>query len=116
MVLKSPPVHIIINNEENVTMRTETRIDRVKDKILPVLRKYDVRQASFFGSIVRGRWDKTSDIDILVRLSDDLSLFDFIGLKNELEDTVGRKVDLVEYETIKEALKERILSEQVPIL
>ena len=116
MVLKSLPVHIIINSEENAAMRTETRIDRVKDKILPVLQKYEVKQASFFGSIVRGKWNKKSDIDILVRLSDDLSLLDFIGLKHELEDTVGRKVDLVEYETIKEALKERILSEQVPIL
>ena len=106
MVLKSLPVHIIINSEENAAMRTETRIDRVKDKILPVLQKYEVKQASFFGSIVRGKWNKKSDI----------SLLDFIGLKHELEDTVGRKVDLVEYETIKEALKERILSEQVPIL
>ena len=97
-------------------MRTDTRIDNVRDKILPVLRRYEVKQASFFGSIVKGKWSKTSDIDILVKLSDELSLFDFIGLKNELEDTVGRKVDLVEYETIKEGLKERILSEQVPIL
>ncbi len=114
--MKSLPVHTIISVEEKGNMSTGTRIDSVKDKILPVLQKYDVKQASFFGSIVKGKWGKKSDIDILVRLSDELSLLDFIGLKNELEDTVGRKVDLVEYETIKEALKERILSEQVPIL
>ncbi|UCH96934.1 MAG: nucleotidyltransferase family protein [Candidatus Aminicenantes bacterium] len=97
-------------------MKPGNRIDNVKDKILPVLAKYQVKKASFFGSIVRGELDKESDIDILVELSDDLSLLDFIGLKNELEDTVGRKVDLVEYGTIKRALKKRILSEQVPIL
>ncbi len=97
-------------------MKTVNRIDSLKDKILPVLEKYQVKKASFFGSIIRGEFDEESDIDILVELSDELSLFDFIGLKNELEDTVGKKVDLVEYGTIKRALKKRILSEQVPIL
>lgn len=96
-------------------MRTENRLDSVKEKILPVLHKYDVRKASFFGSITHGKLKKGSDIDILVELSDQLNLFDFIGLKNELEDTVGRKVDLVEFATIKRALKEKILAEQVPI-
>lgn len=92
------------------------RIDNVKKKILPVLAKFQVKRASFFGSIVKGKLKKGSDIDILVELSDEWDLFDFIELKNQLEDTVGRKVDLVEYETIKEALKERILAEQVPII
>ena len=91
-------------------------IQKMKTKILPVLNKYQVRKASFFGSITRGDFKKDSDIDILVELSNELSLFDFIGLKNELEDTVERKVDLVEYETIKEPLREKILAEQVHIL
>ena len=91
-------------------------IQKMKTKILPVLKKYQVRKASFFGSITRGDFSNDSDIDILVELSNELSLFDFIGLKNELEDTVDRKVDLVEYETIKEPLREKILAEQVHIL
>lgn len=91
-------------------------IQKITTKILPVLKKYQVRKASFFGSITRGDFKKDSDIDILVELSNELSLFDFIGLKNELEDTVERKVDLVEYDTIKEPLREKILAEQVHIL
>ena len=97
-------------------MALRNRIENVKSMVVPVLEKYQVKKASFFGSIARGKLEKESDIDILVELSDEWSLFDFIGLKNELEDAVGRKVDLVEYETIKKPLKERILSEQVPIL
>jgi predicted nucleotidyltransferase len=97
-------------------MKTDNRINNVKDKIIPVLEKYEVKKASFFGSIARGNLKKGSDIDILVELSDELSLFDFIGLKHELEDTIGRKVDLVEYDTLKQALKPRILAEQVPIM
>ena len=97
-------------------MNRERIIETVKSRILPILRKHHVKKASFFGSITREELKKESDIDILVELSDDISLFDSIGLKNELEDTVEKKVDLVEYDTLKAPLKERILAEQVPIL
>ncbi len=92
-------------------------IDEVKKKIRPVLKKYDLIKAGVFGSIVRGELKKDSDVDILVEIGkDDLSLLDFVGIKLELEDALGRKVDLVEYDTIKPLLKERILAEEVPIL
>jgi len=44
------------------------------------------------------------------------SSLDFVGLKLEIEEALGRKVDLVEYSTIKPLLRERILKEQVEIL
>ncbi len=40
-----------------------------------------------------------SDIDILVEIEKDISLLDFVGLKLEIEEALGRKVDLVEYNT-----------------
>ena len=51
-----------------------------------------------------------------VELDDDLSLLDVVRINRELEEALGRKVDLVEYETIKPIIKERILSEEVRIL
>jgi len=57
-----------------------------------------------------------SDIDIVVKIEKDISLLDFVGLKLEIEEVLGRKVDLVEYNTIKPLLRERILKEQVVIL
>jgi predicted nucleotidyltransferase len=96
-------------------MNDESRINRVKEKILPVLTRYQVKKASFFGSFARGKVNRNSDVDILVELSDASSLFDFINLKNELEDTVGRKVDLVEYDTLKSSIRNKILSEQVSL-
>jgi predicted nucleotidyltransferase len=45
-----------------------------------------------------------------------LDLFDFIGIQLELEEALGRKVDLGEYSTIKQVVREQIMSEQVPIL
>jgi hypothetical protein len=97
-------------------MALENIIQKMKTKILPILKKYQVKKASFFGSITQGNFKKDSDIDILVELSNESSLFDFIGLKNELEDTVERKIDLVEYDTIKKPIREKILAGQVHIL
>ena len=55
-------------------------------------------------------------MDILVEFPKEKSLFDFIGLKLELEEMLQKKVDLVEYETIKPRLRQYILTEQVQIL
>lgn len=54
--------------------------------------------------------------DILVEIEKDISLLDFVDLKLEIEEKLGRKVDLVEYSTIKPLLKDVILREQVAIL
>ena len=92
------------------------RIEEIRRRIIPILRKYGVRSASIFGSAVRGEMKEDSDIDILVEIDRDISLLEFIALKLELEDVLGRKVDLVEFEAIKPRLKDRILKEQVVIL
>ncbi len=91
-------------------------IEEIKRKILPILQRYGVKRVGLFGSCVRGEMRKDSDIDILVEIEKDISLLDFIGVKLEIEEKLGRKVDLVEYNTIKPPLKVRILKEQVVIL
>lgn len=44
------------------------------------------------------------------------SLFDLVDLKLDLEETLGRKVDITTYRSIYSELRERILAEQVVIL
>jgi hypothetical protein len=80
------------------------------------LKKYGVTRAGIFGSVVRGEARKDSDIDILVEIESRMSLIDFAGLKLELEEALGRKVDLGEYSVIKPIIKEQILKEEVSIL
>ena len=72
-------------------------VEQMKEKIRALLVKRGVRKAALFGSHVRGDAGEDSDVDILVELDDSLSLLVFIGLKLELEDSIGKRVDLVEY-------------------
>lgn len=92
-------------------------IKEIKNKIKPILKNHDVKRAAFFGSYARGKQKKNSDVDILIEYKkNDKSLFDFIGLKLELEDKLNKKVDLVEYSTIRSRIKDKVLEEQLSIL
>lgn len=91
-------------------------INEVKSKILPVLYRHKVKRAALFGSLVRGELREDSDIDILVEIDKDVSLLDFIGLKQDIEDQLQRRVDLAEYDMLKPRIKDVILKEQLVIL
>jgi hypothetical protein len=91
-------------------------IDEVKVKVVPILKRYGVKRAAVFGSLVRGEDTETSDIDILVDLPKKASLLDLAGLKIDLEELLGREVDVITYDSINPLLKDRILSEEVAIL
>ena len=91
-------------------------IKEIENKILPVLRKYHVRRASLFGSIVRGEMTEESDIDLLVELPETASLLDLAGLKIDIEELLGRNVHVLTYDSLHPLLRDRILSEQVAIL
>lgn len=87
-------------------------IQRITNLSLPILKKYGVKKAALFGSVVRGEATEQSDIDMLVELPEKMSLFDFIDIQIALEETLEKKVDLVDYDAIKPRLKPYILHEQ----
>ena len=61
-----------------------------------VLEKHaEVKLAYVFGSWAEGRATDKSDVDVAIYVGDRLSWRDYVALKNELEDAVGRPVDLV---------------------
>lgn len=91
-------------------------LESIKNKILPILKRHHAKKAGLFGSSVSGQMQEDSDIDILVEIDEDISLLDYVGIKLELEEALGRKVDLVEYDTIKPLLRKSILSQQVSII
>lgn len=91
-------------------------VKEIKDKAFPILKQAQVKRAALFGSYARGDETETSDIDILVDLADKSTLIDLIGLQQDLEETLQKKVDVVEYAGIKPRIKESIMQQQISIL
>ena len=91
-------------------------IDEIKEKAVPILKEAGIKRSSLFGSYVRGEQTEKSDIDLLVEYPENTSLFDVVDLKLKLEDTLGKSVDLVGFDSIKPRLKQYILPEQQSIL
>lgn len=79
-------------------------ISTIRQLAVPILKKHGIIRASLFGSAARGEMNDNSDIDILVELPDSVHGYEYVSLKvdlqEELESTLGRKVDVVEYDLI----------------
>ncbi|OGY55472.1 MAG: hypothetical protein A2912_01515 [Candidatus Buchananbacteria bacterium RIFCSPLOWO2_01_FULL_40_23b] len=84
--------------------------------IVPILKKNDITKAGIFGSYARGEQKKKSDIDILIKFKGKKSMFDLVHVELELKKKIGKKVDLVTYNSLHRLLKERILHDEVRIL
>lgn len=93
-----------------------TNIVQIKNDVLPILKQAGVTRSGIFGSYARDENIAGSDIDILVDLPKNSSLFDLVDLEQKLEEVLGRKIDLVTYKSLHPLLKNRILSEHVQIL
>ncbi|MEK6812766.1 MAG: nucleotidyltransferase family protein [Nanoarchaeota archaeon] len=97
--------------------RGKKAIAKLKPIILKILKKYHIPKAGVFGSYARGEQRKNSDIDIIVQPpKGGIGLFDFVGVKLDLEERLKKNVDLLTYASIHPLLKERILNEEVRIL
>ena len=75
--------------------------------------RFKVEEIGIFGSYVRERQKKKSDLDVLVSFSETIDLFTFVELENYLSDVLGVRVDLVMKDSLKPRLKDRILNEAV---
>ena len=87
----------------------------IKNKIIPILKRQGVLNAAIFGSFARGEETKNSDLDLLVKIPKNKTFLDMADLKVELEDQLGRDVDLVEYDAIRPLIKDQVLRDKKEI-
>ena len=82
-------------------MDLSERISKKREQILQVAERYGAQDVRVFGSVARGDFDETSDVDFLIRLDS----YNFEGvryfavleqIREELEGILGCKVDVVE--------------------
>ncbi len=90
-------------------------LKRHRDAILRVAASHGARRVRVFGSVARGEADEGSDVDFLVDLEKGRSLFDLGGLLMDLQDLLGRPVDVVTENGLKARIRDRVLGEAVPL-
>ena len=97
--------------------RVETRHEIVAriEALRGELDRLGVESMALFGSAARDDLQEGSDIDVLVRFRDRARFDDFMDLKFRLEDTLGRRVDLVTPAALKPKLRELIEAELVDV-
>ncbi|OPX63137.1 MULTISPECIES: nucleotidyltransferase family protein [unclassified Methanoregula] len=99
--------------------RKKQSVDEIRQKLqahLPDLRsRYGITYLGIFGSYVRGEQKTTSDVDILVEFNRPGTLLGFIHLQNDLEDLLGVRVDLVEKNGLKPAIRPHVLGEVIVV-
>jgi hypothetical protein len=93
----------------------QSQLIKNRDEILSIAAKHGAYNVRLFGSAVRGEATDTSDIDLLVDFEDGRSLFDLIAFKQDLEDMLGREVDVVTDEALHWYIREQVMNEAVPL-
>jgi len=86
-----------------------------REHILKIAAKYGASNIRIFGSVARGEENPSSDLDVLVDLAPDRSLFDLGGLLYELEELLKIDVDVVTPESLHWCIRDKILEEAVEL-
>jgi len=84
-------------------------LEQYTSDILQVARRHGVRQVRVFGSFADGSPTPSSDLDLLVNLDTGRDLLDLIALKQELEERINRRVDIVTEKSLSPYLRQTIL-------
>ncbi len=74
-------------------------VNDIKEKLLPVFKKHNIKKAVLFGSYAKGSADNRSDIDIMV--DSNLRGLAFYGLLEDVVNAIGKSVDLLDKQQIK---------------
>ena len=86
-----------------------------RDAILSIAAKHGVTSIRVFGSFARGQAREDSDLDLLIERGPRRSPFFPGGLLADLEDELGRKVEVVEESGLHWLIRDRVLKEAVPL-
>jgi predicted nucleotidyltransferase len=86
-----------------------------REDVLRVAAQHGARNVRIFGSAARGDAGPASDVDFLIEMEEGRSLLDLVALWQDLEELLGRKVDVVEPEGLHWYIRDRVLKEAVPL-
>ena len=86
-----------------------------RDSILEIAARHGARNIRVFGSVARGQSSPDSDVDFLVDAGPDRTPFFPGGLIADLQDLLGRRVEVVTADALHWFIRDRVLNEAVPL-
>ena len=86
-----------------------------REQILRLARRHGVTGVRVFGSMARGDSGPQSDVDLLVEVGAEPSAWFPGGLVAELEELLGRRVQVVTERGLDELVRDRVLEEAIPL-
>lgn len=86
-----------------------------RDAILALAAKHGASNVRIFGSVAEGKADDASDVDFLVDMEPGRSLLDLGGLLMDLQDLLGRKVDVVTEAGLRSRIRQSVQSQAVKL-
>ncbi|MGH9328022.1 MAG: nucleotidyltransferase family protein [Terriglobia bacterium] len=96
-------------------MSVEELIRSKRDEIQRIAEKHGAFHIRIFGSVARGEARSDSDIDFLVEVGPDTSSWFPAGLVLDLEDLLGRRVEVIAERALRPDLRDHVLREATPL-
>lgn len=96
-------------------MRPSLALKEHRKKVLDILDASCALNPRIFGSVAKGEDGENSDLDLLIDVKPKTTLFDLIGLQQELERELNIKVDIVTESGLPRRIKQRVIDESVAL-
>jgi uncharacterized protein len=91
------------------------RIAASKARIQALAHKRGLRNVRIFGSVARGEAKRSSDVDVLVDLAPGTSLWNLVGFKHDLEEILGRRVDVAVASGLFREIRPDVISDAISL-
>lgn len=96
-------------------MKVEDLLRTKREDILRIAARHGAHNVRLFGSAARGEATTDSDVDLLVDMEPGRSLLDTVDLQLDLQELLGRQVDVVSEASIYWLIRRRVLREARPL-
>ena len=112
---RNPSPEVLGRIGRALQVRPSARLREHRDAVLAAVASHRAVDPRVFGSVARGEDEPRSDLDLIVRFTEDASLLDEVGLRIALSDLLGIPADVVGADALRGDFGARVMSEAVPV-
>lgn len=96
-------------------MRPSEALAAHRDELKRLVTRYKVTRPRVYGSVLTGKDDEESDLDLLVDATDGTTLFTLIELEQEAQQLLGVRVSVLTQGFLSSKFRDRVLEQARPL-